>query len=315
MSRLRTPEREADRRTILGMLETTPATAARIGGPGTTEEPIPDIDFDWQPRPLGRIVTSRRQYRWPIVIGAVLIGAAVLFVARFFILLPADEAEARLAAYSVAVEEFSQAIDAMEAASSLTDPAAAERFLLAADDLLEVAAPGPPGILPFIPAGPVADVKAARQRLLILAEATEAIAERLARAADYRAASQEILDIPLLPYTAPAELIDPAAEALAEMQTASESAAGRLDDSDEYAGYRDAVDAALGELSGVIDRYLLALRRATEGEAVAAVAELNALRERTTVELEGVLGQVEADAGTLIVDLRTVIEQVRIIVG
>lgn len=315
VSRLRTPEREADRRTILGMLETTPATAARLGGPATTDEPIPDIDFDWQPRPLGRLITSRRQYRWPIVIGAVLIGAAVLFVARFFILLPADEAEARLAEYAIAVDEFSQAIDAMESASSLTDPVAASQFLQAADDLREVARPGPPGILPFIPAGPVGDVKAARQRLLILAEAADTIAERLARAADYRAASEEILDIPLLPYTAPPELIDPAAEALSKMQTASESAASRLDDSEEYAGYREALDTALGELSGVIDRYLLALRRSTEGEAVAAVAELQALRDRTITEVETVLGQVEADAETLIVDLRNVIEQVRILVG
>jgi len=297
------------------MLETTPATAARLGGPPAVDEPIPDLDFDWQPRPLGRLVTSRRQYRWPIVIGAVLIGAAVLFVARFFILLPADEAEARLAQYAIAVDDFSRAIDAMESASSLTDPVAASQFLQAAADLREVARPSPPGILPFIPAGSVGDVKAARQRLLILAEGADTIAERLARAADYRAASEEILDIPLLPYTAPPELIDPAAKALAEMQTASESAANRLDDSDEYAAYREAVDEALGELSGVIDRYLLALRRSTEGEAVAAVAELQALRTRTLSEVETVLGQVEADAETLIVDLRTIIEQVRILVG
>ena len=315
VSRLRTPEREADRRTILGMLETTPATAARPLGLGTAEEEIPDLDFDWQPRPLGKIITSKREYRWPIVIGAVLIGAAVLFVARFLVFLPADEAEARLEAYSVAVDEFAAAIDAMEAAASHTDPAAASRFLQAADDLREVAEPGPPGILPFIPAGPVADVTAARQRLLILADAADEFAERLDRAADYRAASEEILDIPLLPFTAPPELIDPAAEALADMQLASESAAGRLDDSEEYAAYRAAVEEALGELPGLIDRYLLALRRATEGEAVATVAELQALRDRTLSEAEAVLGQVEADAEALIMDLRNVIGQVRILVG
>lgn len=315
VSRLRTPEREADRRTILGMLETTPATAARPGVLGATEEPIPDLDFDWQPRPLGKIVVSKREYRWPIVIGAVLIGAAVLFVARFFVLLPADEAEARLAAYSTAVDEFAAAIDAMEAAATLTDPVAASQFLEAADELREVAEPGPPGILPFIPAGPVADVKAARQRLLILADASDDFAERLDRAADYRAASEEILDIPLLPYTAPPELIDPAAEALAEMQLASELAAGRLDDDEEYAAYRAAVDEALEELSGLIDRYLLALRRATEGEAVAAVAELQALRDRTLSEVEVVLERVETDAEALIVDLRNLIGQVKILVG
>ena len=315
VSRLRTPEREADRRTILRMLETTPATAARPLGPGTTEEPIPDLDFDWQPRPLGRIITSKREYRWPIVIGAVVIGAAVLFVARFFVLLPAAEAEARLAAYATAVDEFSSAIDAMESAASLTDPVAASRFLQAADDLREVASPGPPGILPFIPAGPVADVKAARHRLLILADAADAFADRLARAAAYRTASEEILAIPLLPFSAPAELIDPAAEALADMQFASEAAADRLDDDEEYAAYRVVVENALAEMDGLIDRYLLALRRATAGEAAAAVAQLQALRDGTISELESVVGQVEEDAEALIVDLRTVIDQVQIIVG
>lgn len=315
VSRLRTPEREAVRRTILGMLETTPATAARHGGLGTAEEPIPDLDFDWQPRPLGKVVTSRREYRWPIVVGATLIGAAVLFVARFFILLPADQAEARLADYSTAVDEFAAAIDAMESAASLTDPVAASRFLQASDDLHEVTLASPPGILPFIPAGPVADVKAARSRLVRLADAADSIAERLARAADYRGASDDILAIPLLPFSAPPELIDPAAKALADMQSASESAAARLDDDQAYAAYRQAVNDALADLSGLIDRYLLALRRATAGEALAAVAEIQALRDSTLSELEAVISGVESDAEALITELRRGIDQVRILVG
>jgi hypothetical protein len=97
VSRLRTPEREAFRRTILGMLETTPATVARAGTLGALEEPVPDLDFDWRPTPLGKVVESKREYRWPIVAGAAVIGLAVLLVARFVIFLPADQAEARLA--------------------------------------------------------------------------------------------------------------------------------------------------------------------------------------------------------------------------
>lgn len=315
VSRLRTPEREAFRRTILGMLETTPATVARPGAAGTLEEPVPDLDFDWRPTPLGKVVVAKREYRWPIVIGAVLIGAAVLFVVRFFIFLPADQAEARLAAYAAAVDDFALAIDAMESAANLTDPAAAGQFLAAAGDLLEVARPGPPGFLPFMPAGPVAEVRSVRHRLLVLADSADSIAVRLARAAQYRETSADFLDIPLLPTSAPPELIDPAARALATMLTESTAAAGRLDDSDEYAGYRESTEQALATVPGWIDRYLLALRRGEEATAVALIAELQATRADTLVEVERVLGQVEADAATLIVELKRGISEVRILLG
>lgn len=297
------------------MLETTPATVARAGTVGALEEPVSDLDFDWRPTPLGKVVESKREYRWPIVAGAALVGLAVLVVARFVIFLPADQAEVRLAKYATSVDEFSAAIEAMEAAETLTDPAAAAQFLEAAGELLVVARPGPPGFLPFMPAGPVADVRSVRHRLLILADAADSIAARLARAAQYREASGEILAIPLLPSSAPPELIDPAARALATMHSQSTAAAGRLDDSDEYAAYRESVEQALTTLPGSIDRYLLALRRGEEATALARIAELEASREDTLAEVEAVLGQVETDAATLILELKRGIAEVRILLG
>ena len=53
-------ERDANKRSILDMLETTPATVARPQARGEMAEPVPDIDFDWQPRPLDRNVGGRR---------------------------------------------------------------------------------------------------------------------------------------------------------------------------------------------------------------------------------------------------------------
>lgn len=297
------------------MLETTPATVARPGSLGALDEPVPDLDFDWRPTPLGKVVESKREYRWPVVVGAALAGAMVLFVVRFVVFLPADQAEARLAEYASAVDEFSAAIDAMEAAETLTDPMAAGEFLEAADDLFVVARPGPPGFLPFMPAGPVADVRSVRHRLLILADAADSIAERLARAAEYREASASILAIPLLPSSAPPELIDPAARALAAMHTDSTAAAGRLDDSDEYAAYRDAVEQALSAVPGWIDRYLLALRRGEEATAMDLIAELETIRAGTLAEVEPILEQVETDAADLIVELERGIAEVRILLG
>jgi len=54
-------EREAHRRTILSMLETTPATVASPVAPGQPSEPIPDLDFDWRPRPLDAAVRAQLQ--------------------------------------------------------------------------------------------------------------------------------------------------------------------------------------------------------------------------------------------------------------
>jgi hypothetical protein len=203
----------------------------------------------------------------------------------------------------------------MESAATLTDPAAAGQFLEAAAELLEVARPGPPGFLPFMPAGPVADVRSVRHRLLILADGADSIATRLARAAEYREASQEILSIPLLPSSAPPELIDPAARALAAMQTDSTAAVGRLDDSDEYAAYRESVQEALSTVTEWIDRYLLALRRGEATTAATLISELQATRAATLVEVEAVLGLVEADAATLIIELERGIAEVRILLG
>jgi hypothetical protein len=99
------------------------------------------------------------------------------------------------------------------------------------------------------------------------------------------------------------------------MLAASEASAEGLDEDEEYAAYRESVDAALATLPAWIDRYLLALRRDSEPTAATLVAQLHATRDGTLAAVEGVLDEVETEAAALITELRRGIEEVRIVIG
>ena len=306
-------EREANRRTILSMLETTPATVARATSLGEPLEPVPDIDFDWRPHPLDRTVMARRTYRWPIVVGAVLAGAGLLLAARYAVIVPADRATIRQAEYTTATDGFAAALERLATAPTVADPALAAEFAAATAGLRSVAESPLPWSVPLIPLGP--HLPPVRAKLLEVSDAAADLSAVIAQAAAYRDAGDHILAIPLLPYSAPPELIDPAARALADMQAQSEAALASLDDDPNFAGYRTLVTEAMAALPQWIDRYLLALRRGDSQTATNLVTQLGESRADAESELGAVLAAVDADADAALAALRAGVTVIRVLSG
>jgi hypothetical protein len=305
--------REAHRRTILSMLETTPATVARPHGPAQPGEPIPDLDFDWRPHPLERGFTSRRTYRWPIVVGAVLAGVGVIAAARYLVQVPVHSASVRQADFLAAANDFADALHTLDTAPTATDPDVATGFATAAAALRETAEAPLPWAFPLLPLGP--DLAPVRAKLLEVSDTASALSDELTEAARYRAAADSILAVPLLPFEAPAELIDPAAKALADMQATSESAVSALDEDPTYESYRIAVGEVMADLPGWIDRYLLALRRGETPAATNLIAQLQARVGSARGALDAVFTTVDADADAAVATLRAGVEAVQVLAG
>ena len=306
-------ERQAHRRTILSMLETTPATVARPLAPGQAAEPIPDLDFDWRPHPLDRTVTSHRTYRWSIVVGAVVIGVGILVGARLLLAMPAHKASVRHDEYVAVTAAFAAALDRLDGAATVTDPLAAADFAEASESLRTTAEEPLPWVLPLVPLGP--DLPPVRSKMLEVSDTAATLSDEITQAAAYRQASDEIFALPLLPTEVPAELIDPAARALADMQAASEAAVAGLDTDPAYENYRSRVADALAALPDWINRYLIALRRADTATATTLLVDAQAQRTLIQSELDTVFSRVDADADAAIAMLRAGVEAVRVLAG
>ena len=313
MASFKKSDREAHRRTILSMLETTPATVGRPPGHSEAAEPIPDIDFDWRPHPLERVVAARRTYRWPIVVGAVLAGVALLAGARYGLAVPAQQATVRQDEYRVGIDDFAAALDRLDGAPTVADPAAAADFAAATQTLRALAETPLPWALPLVPLGP--DLAPVRAKLLEVTDGAVALSATASHAARYRDAADHILSLPPLPFSAGPELIDPAAKALANMQAVSTTARAALDDDPAYEPYRTRVTAALAALPDWIDRYLLALRRGNTQLATELVAELERQRALAEADLAAVFAEVDIDAESAIAALRVGVDAVRILNG
>lgn len=308
-------ERDANKRTILNMLETTPAGVARPHGASEPSEPIPDLDFDWQPHPLDRAVGTRRTFRWSILIAAAVLGAVALVAVQVLITVPQQKADARRLVYRAALDTYEPALAAFAAAPVPSDPEALTAFAGATADFAAVARADLPTVIPLLPIGPIEELHPARGEMLAMVDAAETLLADLAAASTYREAAAEILALPLLPTQAPAELIDPAARAIADMQSSTERAYAGLDDNPTFAAYRDRVAEAIDALSDWADRYLLALRRGDVEAAAALVAEFQARASLATAELEGAVADVDAAAIATIPALLTSLEEARIKLG
>ena len=297
------------------MLETTPATVARPQASGELAEPVPDIDFDWQPRPLDRAVGGRRSFRWSILVAAGVLGALALVAVQILVTVPQQKADARRVVYREALDAFEPALTALAAAPAPSDPAALGAFADAAARFAAVVRADLPTVIPLLPIGPIEELRPARSEMLAVVDAAESLLTDLAAATRYREAAATILALPLLPTSAPETLIDPAARAIADMQSATERGYAALDDDPAFAGYRDRVAAAIDALPAWADAYLLALRRGDAEETASLIADFQAQVSLGATELESAVADVDAAARTTITEMQQRLDEARILLG
>lgn len=311
---MRSRDREQHRRTILSLLETKPATAARPFSPEVPPEGVAELDFDWRPQPLARAVDSDRTFRWPIVLLFLLIGVSAALAIRLFIAVPTNLVAEHLASYRETVESFEEALAALSATAERGEAGAVAEFSAAAAEFRRVAeAPLPSGGL--IGQRGTADLETAQRHLLAMADSADSLLARLHTASTYRGLGQQLGPVPALPTHAPPELIDPAARALADFEVAVSTAAQRFDDHPEYEAFRRRVADTIEALPGWIDSYLLALRREEADTAAALLVELQARMDLIAAELDQALTQVEEEAAVALGALLSAAADAKELVG
>jgi hypothetical protein len=308
-------ERDANRRSILDMLETTPATVARPTAPAEPAEPLPDLDFDWRPRPLDRAVGARRSFRWSILVAAAGLGILALVAVQVLVTVPQQKADARRVVYREALSAFAPALQALAAAPAPSDPTALGAFADAVAVFGDVVRADLPTVIPLLPIGPIEELRPARSEMLAVVDAADGMLTDLAAATSYRQAAATILALPLLPTSAPEALIDPAARAIADMQSATERGYAALDDDPAFAGYRERVAAAIDGLPAWADAYLLALRRGDAAQTAALIAQFEAQIALAAAELEAAVADVDDAARTAITEMQERLDQARILLG
>ena len=305
--RLGRRQREANRKTIIDMLETTPAQVARPTKRSSGDDTMSDLDFDWRPQPLGRVVSGDRSFRWPII-GAALVLAAIAIVAvRGLGTISDSQADERLAAYNAEVTAFSSAVDDLAATLPDIDLESALAFSVATDDLRTAATEELPGLPPFVPQGSLGDLAEVQDHLLTIVDVATTISSDLDVGATYATASEQLFAVPPLPSQAPEALVDVAGQAIADMQTATLAALNRLDPDERFETYVGRVDEALLFIPDWADRYLLSLRRGDAETTEALIIEITARSQLIEAELDVALDAVAAAVSERMDEIRTAI--------
>ncbi len=306
--RLGRRQREANRRTIIDMLETTPAHAARPARRSKSDD-IGDLDFDWRPQPLERVVASGRSFRWPIIGAAIVLAAVAIIAVRGLGTISDSQADERLAAYNAEVTTFSVALDALEETLPDIEVQSALAFSVATDDLRLAATEDLPGLPPFVPQGSLGEVAAVQDLLLAIVDVATTVSADLDIAATYKTASERLFVVPPLPFSAPEELLEPAGAAIADMQTETLAALAGLDPDERFEMYVGRIEDALDVVPDWADRYLLALRRNDTEAAGALIVEITARRQLIEAELGVALDDVADTVSGWMEELRTALTE------
>lgn len=301
--------RDANKRTIIDLLETTPATVPRRSEKSPTDDLPAELDFDWRPQPLERVVQGNRSFRWPIIGAALVLAALAILAVQGLGTFSDTQANERLETYRTAVDDFAASIDELEAALPAVGMADAVAFEAASDSLRSAASEELPGLPPFVPQGALGEVARARDHLLAMADIALAVSTDLDLAATFTEASAGLFAVPSLPFSAPDELIVPAGEAITEMESETRSTLASLEAVEPFGTYVDEVESALADLGEWTDRYLLALRRGDTDVAESLVTEIEGVEQALNDELEVGLSSIAIRVEERIGELRAAIDE------
>jgi hypothetical protein len=267
---LRRRERPADRRSILDLLETTPARVAAPPPPTEADEPIPDEDLEWVPRELPRAVRSRRNFRIPVVVIALALAAFAYAGIQASLGLPRAWAEERMDRYEQALLAVQDTMPGLEAAAAaITDPTTGDltsyRVSLVGTDTaaarLEAAgAETPPPDLLLVPDQDLELLPPLQDRMRTIAADVTGIGRLLTDIADYRQAFARMFRMPDLPGPNEGPSVDLMADRLSAMLTETIAVAGDLPHVDDLAPHRTEVARLIEWLPEWQAAYLHALR-------------------------------------------------------
>lgn len=289
--------------TIVDMLEAAPATVPEPGRPLATDDPIPDDDVEWEPRPLARAVRSRRTFRISVVLMAISLGVGAYYLIQMLLDIPEQRAAARRTEYHERLEALDAVIpDLHDVAVHVTDPEQGTviRGLQPIVDLEDraadvhtIASEPLPSVPPLAPTGAIDELALIQARMLAIVDRSETISKRLSDTISYRQAFDRAFRLPTLPLTTAGPGIDQVTEDLAVMLATSVEAAANLPDDDFFAVHRGDVDALIEWLTDWQTEYVTALRLGDTDRAGGLVADATRQVELIGVGLGGPLTEAQ----------------------
>ena len=276
----------------------------------------PRLDFDWRPVPFEEAVRRskrppvdtgtpastiprarpRRDFRWAVLAGVVAGGVALALAFRFGAAMPAQRADEVRTEWLLAIDAVAaQSERALSEESAPDDLAALGDAVGILSDLAERELPTG---LPFLPSGPLDDLKPVREELLSLSDRAAAATSRLRLATAYVAARPAVLALPRLPTAAPVELVDELGDRIDDSVEATTAALAPIANDPSFTSVRADINETLFWISEWRDRYLLAVRREDTAEAAALAAEARERAEAVLAELDGVITGVRGEAAS-----------------
>jgi len=281
----------------------------------STVEAPEDALTGWSPTELSTTVSSRRMVRWPILIGAIVVGVAAALALWWM----PQESERRASNHADSMRAALAAVhgdlvDTQTALAIATEPTSAEPDLslvavnLAgiADSsarLLDIANQPVPANLPLAAREPFDDLDSFRQTLEPPAAEATAIRVAVADITDYRLAFARVLNVSELPVAADSATITEQGAALARVLASSVAALAEMPLDGPFAAHRALVDTGVTAFPQWQDDYLTALREGDTTEAQRLVDEMTDSRRSLQAEVIGTLAALRAEVDGRILDL------------
>lgn len=300
-----------------GTATDTPADTEAEAPPPSPVTPDDGPDDDGLPAQI----RSRRNFRWPIVIGLLLAIGAVIAAAVWLPRSLEDDALAVRQAYYDAAADLrnhlptaQQGLDAITNPASGSDEVSASVPVVAELDtkafaLEAVTAEPLPAPLPLIPTGPVDALEPLQVRGNVLGVSGTRLAGRLGDAYVYRTAVPTLLDTGSLPLAATTQEVNELSVRLASSLASDAGVIADLPDDPDFAASRGAASAAVERYAPWQDEYLAALGAEDADAAAALVSEMDRIRAELAETVQADLLRFRSDADAEIVALAAELER------
>ncbi|MGI9528434.1 MAG: hypothetical protein ACR2NG_01885 [Acidimicrobiia bacterium] len=279
------------------------------------DAPPLDDDDTFDDTDLSPALRSKRNFRWPVVVGLLV---AIALVVAAAIVLPArveDQAlEVRQTYYDSAFDVRDYLPSAQVALDSITNPSSDDSQVASAVPMiaeldtrafaLETATSEPlPSTLPLVPSGPIDELEPLKDTGAILGAASSDLSRRLGNAYVYRTSIPLLLNTGSLPIAATTNEINDISVTLASSLATDAGIVADLPDDPAFAEVKTTASATLVRAAEWQDEYLDALTSEDADAAAALVGEMTEMRITLQSLTADALVAFRAEADITIVSL------------
>lgn len=259
----------------------------------------------WVPEEMSKTVMSRRNFRWPIIVIALLAGALVATTIVALPLVGSRAADARSEEYRGALSAIRDRLPDVQATlAAVTDVSTGMTGLSgsaiaglagAADDAGVLAALPLPSTFPLVPRASVEALQPHRELTGLAASDAAALADRLQKVFRYRSTTEHLLDLPPLPTGADSATINELSVTLASTLADATGALSEVSADGALGEHRARLGEVIARLGDWQVEYLDALRREDADRAGDLIEETRTWSRQLESALLAGLGAVREE--------------------